>query len=90
VVEAVGYLGSAGAALMWVPQALRAVRHRGHPAALAGLSPAAYLVAVGFNALLLAYGLGAGAGPVVLAGCVNLLCAAVIVAVVVTSRRAEA
>ncbi len=72
---------------MWVPQALRAVHHRRSPATLAGISLAAYLVAIGFNALLLSYGLLSHAGPVVVAGAVNLGCAAIIVTVLLMARR---
>ena len=90
MIQAVGYLGSAGAALMWVPQALRAVRHRRDPSTLAGISPAAYLVAMAFNALLLTYGALSHAGPVELAGCMNFLCASVIVSVVLLARRSAA
>jgi uncharacterized protein with PQ loop repeat len=89
VVQAVGYLGSAGAAVMWVPQALRAVRHRRQAPALAGISPAAYLLAMAFNALLLTYGLLTHARPVVLAGSINLACATVIVTVLVLARRSH-
>jgi uncharacterized protein with PQ loop repeat len=87
VIQVVGYLGSTGAAVMWVPQAVRALRHRGQPSALAGISATAYAGAVLFNALLLTYGLLQDAGPVVVAGCVNLACALVIVAVVLDARR---
>lgn len=81
MIEAIGYVGSAGAAAMWVPQAVHAVRHRHDGAAIAGISVASYSLAVVFNALLLAYGLGTHATPVVVAGVVNLLCSAVIVLV---------
>jgi uncharacterized protein with PQ loop repeat len=87
VIQAVGYLGSAGAALMWVPQAFRAVRHRRDPSTLAGISLVAYLVAMAFNALLLTYGVLSDAGPVQLAGCLNFVCAGVIVSVVLRARR---
>jgi uncharacterized protein with PQ loop repeat len=87
VIQTVGYLGSAGAAIMWVPQAFRAVRHRRDAAMLAGISTVAYVVAMAFNALLFTYGLLSDAGPVELAGCLNFLCAGVIVSVVVLSRR---
>jgi uncharacterized protein with PQ loop repeat len=86
MVHAVGYFGSAGAAVMWIPQAVRAVRLRRQTAALAGISLAAYVMAMVFNALLLSYGLLASAGPVVLAGCVNLACATVITSVLLLSR----
>jgi uncharacterized protein with PQ loop repeat len=86
VIQTIGYLGSAGAAVMWVPQAVRAVRARHDAAVLAALSPAAYLVAIAFNALLLVYGLSVAARPVEVAGAVNLLCAGTIVAVLVSAR----
>ena len=89
MLQAIGYVGSAGAALMWVPQAFRAVRHRRDAQALAGISPVASLGAVLFNALLLSYGLTSDAAPVVVAGSANLVCATVIVAVLATSRRAS-
>ncbi|HWJ81168.1 MAG TPA: hypothetical protein VNS55_02925 [Nocardioides sp.] len=87
MIEAVGYVGSAGAALMWMPQAARALRHRRQAARLAGISASAYLWAIAFNALLLGYGLLGHAAPVVLAGSVNLACASLIVAVVLVARR---
>lgn len=90
MIQVVGYLGSAGAAVMWIPQAHRAIRLRRQAAALAGISLAAYLWATVFNALLLTYGLMSHAGPVVLAGSVNLACAAVIVTTLVAARRASA
>jgi uncharacterized protein with PQ loop repeat len=86
MIQVVGYLGSAGAAVMWIPQAVRAVRLRRHGSALAGISPATYATAMAFNALLLTYGLLADAGPVVLAGAVNLACATVIMTVVLRAR----
>jgi hypothetical protein len=79
MVQAVGYFGSAGAAVMWIPQAVRAVRLRRQTSALAGISPAAYVMAM-------AFGLLTNAGPVVLAGCVNLACATVITSVLLRSR----
>ena len=87
MIQTIGYLGSAGAAVMWVPQAVRAVRCRHDAAALAALSPTAYLTAVAFNTLLLVYGLSVSARPVELAGAVNLACAATIVAVLASARR---
>jgi uncharacterized protein with PQ loop repeat len=87
VIQAVGYLGSAGAAVMWVPQALRAVRRRHQVSSLAGLSATAYIMAMVFNALLLTYGLLNHADPVVVAGTVNLACATVTVTVVLLARR---
>lgn len=87
MIEAVGYLGSAGAAVMWLPQTARALRGRHDAAALSALSPVAYLTAIVFNALLLGYGLSTQARPVELAGAVNLTCATTIVAVLAASRR---
>jgi uncharacterized protein with PQ loop repeat len=86
MVQAVGYLGSAGAAVMWIPQALRVVRHRRDAHSISGVSPAAYLMAMAFNALLVSYGLLNHAGPVMLAGCINLVCASVIVSVLLRAR----
>ncbi len=90
MIEAVGYVGSAGAATMWVPQAVRAVRHRADPEALAALSLSTYLVALAFNVLLLTYGAVEHARPVIVAGAVNLVCAAVIVTAVASGRRRRA
>lgn len=87
VIQFVGYVGSAGAALMWLPQARRALRGRKNPAALAGISPASYLLAAVFNTLLATYGSLEHAVPVVVAGCVNLCCAVTILASVSTTRR---
>jgi hypothetical protein len=87
MIQAVGYLGSAGAAVMWIPQAARAVRGRHDAATLAALSLVAYLTAIVFNALLLAYGVSTSARPVELAGSVNLTCATTIVAVLLVARR---
>jgi hypothetical protein len=87
VFQTIGYLGSAGAAVMWIPQASRVIRRRHDLVALAGISAVSYATAMMFNALLLAYGLVNGAGPVVLAGCMNLGCATVILGVVGYARR---
>ncbi|TWG98516.1 hypothetical protein L615_000300000080 [Nocardioides sp. J9] len=87
MVEAIGYVGSAGAATMWIPQAVRAVRHRADPQALAALSRTTYLVAVVFNVLLASYGLAMEARPVVLAGAVNLCCASVILGALAAGAR---
>lgn len=87
MIEAIGYVGSAGAATMWVPQAVQAVRHRRDPAALEALSLLSYGVAMVFNVLLATYGSLEHARPVILAGVVNLLCSTVIVTVLVTARR---
>ena len=86
----VGYFGSAGAALMWVPQTIRVLRHRCHAATLAGISPGAYISAIVFNALLLTYGLVSHAGPVIVAGAVNLACATAIVTVLMAARGSSA
>lgn len=85
-IEAIGFVGSAGAAVMWVPQALRVLRLRRTGMTLQGVSPAAYAVAIVFNALLVWYGLTERAVPVVVAGTVNLLCAAVIVGALALPR----
>jgi uncharacterized protein with PQ loop repeat len=87
VIEVIGYVGSAGAAVMWLPQVVRAVRHRHDVDMLAGISALAYLTAVLFNALLLSYGWLSHAAPVVLAGAVNLGCALVIVLLLTRARR---
>lgn len=79
--EAVGYIGSAGAATMWIPQAVRTWRHRRDTVALRGVSFPAYGVALLFNALLLAYGITTDAPPVIIAASVNFACAAFIVGV---------
>ncbi len=89
MIEAVGYVGSAGAATMWLPQAVRAVRHRSDPGALASLSRTTYTVAIAFNILLATYGSLEHARPVVLAGVVNLVCASVILWAIVTGARRE-
>jgi uncharacterized protein with PQ loop repeat len=88
VIEVVGYFGSAGAAVMWLPQVVRVIRHRNDLDALAGISAVAYLTAVLFNALLLSYGWLSHAAPVVLAGSVNLGCASVIVLLLGRARSA--
>jgi hypothetical protein len=90
MIQAVGYLGSAGAAVMWIPQAARAVRGRHDAATLAALSPIAYIIAIVFNALLLVYGRAASARPVELAGAVNMTCATTIVVVLLAARRKAA
>jgi uncharacterized protein with PQ loop repeat len=88
VIQLVGYVGSAGAAMMWIPQAHRVVRHRRRLEMLEGISLASYVAAIVFNALLVTYGSLNGAAPVVLAGTVNLACASVIATVVALQRRA--
>lgn len=87
MLQVIGYLAGLGAAVMWVPQAWRAIRLRHDARALAGISATAYLTAVAFNALLLTYGVRNDAFPVVVAGCVNVVCAGVIVAIVLPRRR---
>jgi len=87
VLDAFGYLASVGAAVMWMPQAWRAVRLRHDAQALASISTLAYLTAVVFNALLVTYGLLNHAAPVVVAGGVNVVCAGAIVGIVLPSRR---
>ncbi|HJQ06966.1 MAG TPA: hypothetical protein VJ872_16070 [Nocardioides sp.] len=86
-IEAVGFVGSAGAAVMWVPQAVRVLRLRRSGLPLQGVSAGAYAVAIVFNVLLAWYGLTEHAVPVVVAGTVNLVCAAVIVGAIAVPRR---
>ena len=86
MLEAIGYIGSAGAATMWIPQAVRAWRHRHDPHALQGISGSAYAVALVFNVLLLTYGITTDAPPVVVAAAVNLVCAFAIVSIVRMAR----
>jgi len=88
VVGLVGYLASLGAISMWMPQAWRVHRHRHDAAVLAGVSVLAYVTAMVFNGLLLAYGVGSDSVPVALSGGVNLLMSGFIVAVVSTRRAA--
>ncbi|UDY24163.1 SemiSWEET family sugar transporter [Nocardioides sp. Kera G14] len=90
MLEAVGYVGSAGAATMWLPQVVRTWRHRHDPHTLGGISFSAYAVAVLFNALLLTYGLTTDAPPVVIAAVVNLLSALAIVAIGRANQRSAA
>jgi hypothetical protein len=87
VVSLVGYLAGLGAVSMWVPQAWRVHTHRGDAAVLAGVSVTAYAVAVVFNALLLAYGIGTTSAPVSLSGAVNLVLSLFIATVVARGRR---
>jgi hypothetical protein len=47
VIEIIGYLASAGAMAMWLPQVLRAVRFRRNAHALTGISRLAYSLAAG-------------------------------------------
>lgn len=85
MIEFVGYLASAGAIAMWLPQMTRALRNRGNPAYLHAISASAYSVAIAFNALLIVYGTLSHSIPAVCAGIVNLVCAAVIVGLKVTA-----
>jgi uncharacterized protein with PQ loop repeat len=87
VIDAIGYLASLGALLMWLPQAWRVVRHRHSQEKLAGISVVAYGTGFLFNALLLVYGVGTKGVPIVVAASVNLLMSSIIVGVV---RRARA
>jgi uncharacterized protein with PQ loop repeat len=86
VIDAIGYLASLGALLMWLPQGWRVVRHRQETGTLAGVSVAAYSTGVLFNTLLLVYGIGTRGIPVIVAACVNLAMSSLIVAVVTKSR----
>ena len=86
MIDAVGYLASLGALLMWLPQGWRVVRHRFDEATLAGISVGAYATGMLFNALLLIYGIGTGGIPVAVAACVNLVMSSLIVVVVARSR----
>ena len=88
MIELLGYLASAGAVSMWLPQAWRVLRLRHSQSALAGISLTGYSIAVVFNALLLAYGLGTHSIPVALAGGVNLVLTALIVTTVGLARQA--
>jgi len=87
VIDAIGYLASLGALLMWLPQGWRVVRHRREPQTLAGISVLAYGTGFAFNALLLVYGVGTHAVPVALAACVNIVMSSLIVVVVLRARR---
>ena len=86
MIEAIGYLASLGAMSMWFPQTWHVLRRRHDRSALAGVSIPAYTTGVAFNALLAVYGWGSHSTPVGLAGSVNLVLNAVIVAVVGRSR----
>lgn len=85
--EAIGYVGAAGSASMWAPQAVRVVRLRRDARALAGISASAYAIAMVFNVLLVAYGAREHAVPVVVAGAVNLGCATLIFVMLQRARR---
>jgi uncharacterized protein with PQ loop repeat len=86
VIDAIGYLASLGALLMWLPQGWRVVRHRHEDEVLAGVSVMAYGTGFLFNALLLVYGIGTRGIPVIAAACVNLVMSSLIVTVVSRSR----
>jgi uncharacterized protein with PQ loop repeat len=87
VIDAIGYLASLGALLMWLPQGWRVIHHRSDEETLAGVSIAAYGAGMLFNALLLIYGIGTSAIPVIAAACVNLVMSSLIVSVVARARR---
>jgi uncharacterized protein with PQ loop repeat len=86
VIDAIGYLASLGALLMWLPQGWRVIHHRQEVKDLAGISIAAYSTGMLFNALLLIYGIGTSGIPVIVAACVNLLMSSLIVTVVTRAR----
>ena len=86
MINAIGYLASLGALLMWLPQGWRVIHHRQDEEALAGISVAAYSTGMLFNALLLVYGIGTSGTPVIVAACVNLVMSSVIVTVVTKGR----
>jgi hypothetical protein len=85
VIEFVGYLASAGAIAMWLPQVTRAYLNRTNPAYTHAISASAYSVAIAFNALLIVYGTMSNSIPAVCAGAVNLVCAALIVGLKATA-----
>ncbi|MGB8196986.1 MAG: hypothetical protein WCF25_08270 [Acidimicrobiales bacterium] len=86
MIDAIGYLASLGALLMWLPQGWRVIHHRGDEKALAGISVMAYSTGMLFNALLLVYGIGTSGLPIIVAACVNLTMSSVIVTVVTKAR----
>lgn len=86
MIDAIGYLASLGALLMWLPQGWRVIAQRHDGDALAGISVAAYYAGMLFNALLLVYGIGTHGIPVVAAACVNLVMSVLIVTVVTRAR----
>jgi uncharacterized protein with PQ loop repeat len=86
VINAIGYLASLGALLMWLPQGWRVVRHRHAPETLAGISVVAYGTGFLFNALLLVYGIGTHGVPVVVAAGVNIVMSSLIATVVLRAR----
>jgi uncharacterized protein with PQ loop repeat len=81
VIELVGYLASAGAISMWLPQLIRALRNRSDPTYLQAISTSAYSLAAVFNVILLVYGILTHSVPAVAAGGVNLVCASFIVSI---------
>jgi hypothetical protein len=85
VTELVGYLASAGAIAMWLPQVTRAFLNRTNPAYIHAISTSAYSLAIAFNALLITYGTFTHSIPAVCAGAVNLVCAAVIIGLKVSA-----
>jgi uncharacterized protein with PQ loop repeat len=87
VIDAIGYLASLGALLMWLPQGWRVIRRKEDTQALAGISIAAYATGMLFNALLLVYGIGTNGIPVIVAASVNLVMSSLIVTVVTRARR---
>jgi uncharacterized protein with PQ loop repeat len=86
VIDAIGYLASVGALLMWIPQGWRVITHQHEHAMLEGVSVVAYGTGFLFNALLLVYGIGTNGIPVVAAASVNLVMSSLIVIVVSRSR----
>jgi uncharacterized protein with PQ loop repeat len=86
MITAIGFLASLGALLMWLPQGWRVIRNRHDQESLAGISVAAYYGGMLFNALLLIYGIGTSAIPVIVAACVNLVMSSLIVTVVTKAR----
>jgi uncharacterized protein with PQ loop repeat len=86
MIDAIGYLASLGALLMWLPQGWRVIHHRHEEKELAAVSVAAYYTGMLFNALLLIYGIGTSAIPVIVAACVNLFMSSLIVIVVAKAR----
>jgi hypothetical protein len=71
---------------MWLPQGWRVVNHQHESGVLEGVSVVAYGTGFLFNALLLVYGIGTSAIPVIAAASVNLVMSSLIVIVVSRSR----
>ena len=86
MIDAIGYLASLGALLMWLPQGWRVIHHQHDHGMLEGVSVVGYGTGFLFNALLLVYGIGTHGIPVIAAACVNLVMSSVIVVVVSRSR----